>query len=49
MSRIRLFAAGVVAFLLGVPLSEKAFGGTGDIIETSIGLGLSIADSAGDS
>ena len=47
--RMRLWAAGLVAFLMGFPFSGKAFGATSDIIDSSIGLGLSIADSAGDS
>ena len=49
MSRIRLFAAAVVAFLLCASLTEKTFGATGDVIDTSINLGMAIADSAGDS
>ena len=47
--RMRLYTAGLVAFLLGFPLTEKAFGQAGDIIDAGIDLGLAIADSAGDS
>ncbi len=48
-TRIRLWIAGLVAFLFGFPLSERAFAGLFDVVDTSIGLGLAIADSAGDS
>jgi hypothetical protein len=40
--RVHIFAAGVVAFLLGIPFTEKAFAGfpwgdlVGGIIDTSI-------------
>lgn len=47
--RTRLWIAGLVAFVFGFPLSERAFAGLFDIVDTSIGLGLAIADSAGDS
>jgi len=47
--RTRLWVAGLVAFAFGFPLSEKAFAGFYNLIDSSIGLGLSIADSAGDS
>jgi len=47
--RIRLWAAGLVAFLLGFPLSDKVLASAGDIIDSSLGLGLAIADSAGGS
>ena len=47
ITRIRLWAAGLVAFLLGFPMTEKVIAGTSDIFESSIGLGLAIADSAG--
>ena len=49
LNRIKLWIAGAVAFLLGFPLSEKAFASGWDIFESSVALGLSIADSAGDS
>ncbi|MGD9715067.1 MAG: hypothetical protein AB7N71_05580 [Phycisphaerae bacterium] len=47
--RLRLWVAGLVAFIVGVPLSERAFAQTFDIIRSAFSLGLSIADSAGDS
>lgn len=47
--RIRLWVAGLVAFLLGFPLSDKVLAGAGDIFDASVGLGLAIADSAGSS
>jgi hypothetical protein len=49
LSRIRLWAAGLVAFLLGFPLSEKVMADALDVLDASIGLGLAIADSAGGS
>ena len=48
-SRIRLWIAGLVAFLLGFPLSDKVLAGGFDIFDSSVGLGLAIADSAGGS
>lgn len=45
-SRIRLWIAGLVAFLMGFPLSEKVLAGGSDIFGSSLGLGLAIADSA---
>ncbi|MCA9250457.1 MAG: hypothetical protein R3E58_03265 [Phycisphaerae bacterium] len=48
-SKTRLWIAGAVAFMFGFPLSEKAFAGFFDVVDTSIGLGLAIADSAGNS
>ncbi len=47
--KLRLYAAGLAAFLIGVPLTEKAFGQAGDIIDASIGLAAAIIDSAGGS
>jgi hypothetical protein len=44
--RARLYVAGFVAFLLGMPLTEKAFAGISDIVFGSIGLGFGIADSS---
>jgi len=38
--------AAMIAFLLGVPLSEKAVAGVGDVITGSLQLGLGIADLA---
>lgn len=49
ISRTRLWAAGLVAFLLGFPFTEKVFAGAGDIVQSSLDLGLAIADSAGGS
>lgn len=47
-SRCRLWTAGLVAFLLGVPLTQKAFGF--GIAWAAVDLGWSIADgSSGDS
>lgn len=46
LSRLRLWTAGLVAFLLGFPLSEKAMAGAFDVFDASLGLGLAIADSA---
>jgi len=48
-SRIKLWMAGAVAFLLGFPLSDKVMAGGMDIFGASLDLGLAIADSAGDS
>ncbi|MHC5110569.1 MAG: hypothetical protein ACYTHJ_11915 [Planctomycetota bacterium] len=46
--RIKVSMAGLVAFLVGFPLSEKAMaGGAWDIATASLDLGLAIADSAG--
>jgi hypothetical protein len=47
--RMRILAAGVIAFFIGVPLTEKAFGQAFDIVDASVRLGLAIADSAGNS
>lgn len=44
--RIRLWIAGLVVFLLGFPLSEKVLADSFDIFDSSVGLGLAIADSA---
>ncbi|MEW6249368.1 MAG: hypothetical protein AB1716_01880 [Planctomycetota bacterium] len=49
INKLRLYAAGLVAFLIGVPLTEKALGQTGDIIWSSFNLAAAIADSAGQS
>ena len=46
-ARMRWYAAGFLAFLIGVPLTEKAFGqGTGDIVYASLNLAGAIANSA---
>ncbi len=44
--RMRLWFAGLIAFAIGFPFSEKAFGQEGDVVTSSIELGLAIADSA---
>jgi hypothetical protein len=45
--RLRLYAAGLVAFLIGIPLSEPALAQTEDIIGASFNLVDAIAESAG--
>ncbi len=47
--RIRLYIAGLTAMLLGMPLSEKALAGTGDIIWSSIDLTGGIIKAASNS
>jgi len=50
--RIRFWVAGLVAFLLGFPFAEQASAqstNVTDIIDSSLNLGLAIADSAGNS
>jgi hypothetical protein len=47
--RLKLWIAGLVAFVLGFPLSDKVLAGTEDLIDSSVGLGMAIADSAGGS
>jgi len=49
LSRIRLWIAGLVAFLMGFPLSERVLADSYDIFTSSLDLGLAIADSAGQS
>ena len=44
-SKLRLYVAGLVAFLLGMPLTEKAFG-AGDIVWASVDLAWAIADTS---
>lgn len=46
LKKLRLYLAGLVAFLLGVPLTERALGGTGDIIDASLDLAAAITDTA---
>jgi hypothetical protein len=48
-SRLRLYAAGLLAFLIGVPLTEQAYGQVGDIIWSSVNLAGAIADASGGS
>ena len=45
-SKLRLYVAALVAVLLGMPLTEKAFGATEDIVTAAINLALGIADAA---
>jgi len=45
-SRLRLYVAGLVAVLLGMPLSEKALAGPEDIVWSAINLAAGIADAA---
>jgi len=50
--RIRFWAAALVAFLLGFPLAAQASAqstSVSDILDSSLNLGLAIADSAGNS
>jgi len=50
LGKFRLYMAGLVAFLVGVPLTEKAFGYVEDIVFSATDLASSIANaSAGDS
>ncbi|MCG3128241.1 MAG: hypothetical protein CHACPFDD_03118 [Phycisphaerae bacterium] len=49
---LRWRTAGLLAFLMGIPMAEQApadDGSAGNIIEAAIGLTLSIIDIAGDS
>jgi hypothetical protein len=46
VTKLRVYAAGLLAFLIGVPLTEKAFGQIGDVIVSSIDLAGAIANSA---
>ncbi len=46
LSKLRMYTAGLLAFLIGVPLTEKAFGQVGDIVNYSFGLAGAIAQSA---
>ena len=50
LGRIRLYIAGLVALLIGMPLTEKAFAGVSGIVTSAIDLGWSIFDlSSGES
>lgn len=44
--RWRLYTAGLVAFLIGMPLTERAFGQVVEIVEASLGLTSGIIASA---
>ena len=48
MTKSRLFLAGLIAFLLGVPLTERALAGWEDIVFSSIGLAQGITGLASD-
>ena len=45
-SKLRLYLAALVAFLLGMPLSEKALAGPEDIVFSAISLAAAITDAA---
>jgi hypothetical protein len=45
-SKLRLYVAGLVAVLLGMPLSERALAGPEDIVWSAIDLAAGIADAA---
>jgi hypothetical protein len=49
ISKLRFYFGGLVAFLIGVPLTERALAGTGDVIAASFDLFGAISDSAGKS
>ncbi len=46
LKRMRLLMAGVVAFIVGVPLTEKAYGQVGDVIFGSLDLAGAIIDAS---
>ncbi len=45
--KTRFYVAGLFAFLLGMPLTEKAFAQGEDIVTAALNLGLAIANSTG--
>ncbi len=47
--RLRLYAAGLLAVLMGVPLTEQAFAQSTDIAGSAIDLGLAISRASGGS
>jgi hypothetical protein len=47
VKKLRLYSAGLLAFLVGVPMTEQALAQTGDIINASLSLAAAIIDSAG--
>ena len=49
LKRLRWYTAGLVAFVMGVPLAEQAEAADGGIVWAAIELAFSIADVAGDS
>ena len=46
MTGTRVLAAGALAFFIGVPLTEKAFGQVGDIVWGSIDLTLGLLEAS---
>jgi hypothetical protein len=44
---MRIYTAGLLAFLLGVPLTERAFAQGWDILNSSLGLAGAISNAAG--
>jgi uncharacterized membrane protein YhhN len=46
LRKTRLYMAGLIAFLLGMPLTTKVFARSGDIWTSAWDLGWSIADSS---
>lgn len=49
LKKLRLYAAGLLAFLVGMPLTEQALAQTGDIISASLDLAGAIGSSVGKS
>ncbi len=49
LARLRWYAAGLIALLIGIPLTEKALAQADDIVQASLDLAEAIADSAGNS
>jgi hypothetical protein len=47
ISKLRFWTAGVVALLVGIPMTEKAMAQSGDIIVSAINLARAIGVSAG--
>ena len=46
IGKLRLYMVGLVAVLLGIPLTERAFGADGYIFDTAISGAFAIAESA---
>jgi len=46
MIKLRFYAVGMVAILLGIPLTEKAFGNDGYIVDAALSGAFAIAESA---
>jgi len=46
IGKLRLYVVGLVAVLLGIPLTEKAFAGAGEITDAAIYGAFAIWDSA---